>query len=76
MPINIIASDHSALGCKFVIEGRFDAGVKIISGAITLAGCKNVTHKKQIKTYVKRSSADAGLMVKPHCGMEKLIISA
>ena len=72
-PINIIASDHFASGCKLVIDKHTDAGLKMVSGAMTMAGCKNATHEKQIMAFVKRSPAEAGLMAKPHCEMGKLI---
>ena len=75
-PINIIASDHFALGCKLIIEGKVDAGLKIISGAMTLAGCRNAVHEKQIKAYAVKSPAEAALMVKPHCEVEKILLKS
>ena len=72
-PKNVDISDHFALGCKLIIEGHVDAGLKIISGAMTLAGCRNDTHEKQIKAYAVKSPAEAALMVKPHCEVEKMI---
>ncbi len=75
-PKNANVSNHFALGCKLIIEGHVDAGLKIIDGAMTLAGCRNAAHEKQIKAYVKNSPSEAGLMVKPHCEVWKLIIFA
>lgn len=72
-PKNVDISDHFALGCKLIIEGKVDAGLKIISGAMTFAGCRNAAHEKQIKAYVRNSPAEAGLMVKPHCEVGKII---
>ncbi|PKL46186.1 MAG: hypothetical protein CVV42_17345 [Candidatus Riflebacteria bacterium HGW-Riflebacteria-2] len=72
-PANIIASDHFALGCMLIIEGKIDAGLKIISGALSLAGCKNAAHEKQIRAYAGKNPAEAALMVKPHYEIEKLI---
>lgn len=72
-PKNVDISDHFALGCRLVIEGKIDAGLKIISGAMTLAGCKNAAHEKQIKAYATNNPAEAALMAKPHCEIEKLI---
>ena len=74
-PKNVDISDHFALGCKLIIEGHVDAGLKIIAGAMTLAGCRNAAHEKQIKAYVRNSPSEAGLMVKPHCEVGKLIVN-
>ena len=75
-PKNANVSNHFALGCKLIIEGHVDAGLKIIAGAMTLAGCRNAAHEKQIKAYVRNSPSEAGLMVWSHCEVGKLIISA
>ncbi len=72
-PKNADVSNHFALGCKLIIEGKGDAGLKIISGAMTFAGCRNAAHEKQIRTYARNSPAEAGLMVKPHCEIAKLL---
>jgi len=72
-PVNIIASDHFALGCKLIIEGLVDAGLKIIAGAMTLAGCRNAAHEKQIKAFARNNPAEAGLMTRPHREVEKLL---
>ncbi len=72
-PKNVDISDHFALGCKLIIEGKVDAGLKIIAGAMILAGCRNAAHEKQIKAYARNSPAEAGLMVKPHCEIAKLL---
>ncbi len=75
-PVNIIASDHFALGCMLIIGGKVDAGLKIIAGAMTLAGCRNATHERQIRSYVRKSPAEAALMVKPHCEVEKILLKS
>ncbi len=72
-PKNVDISDHFALGCKLIIEGHVDAGLKIIAGAMTLAGCRTVAHEKQVKAYVRNSPAEAGLMVWSHCEIAKLM---
>lgn len=72
-PKNADVSNHFALGCRLIIEGHVDAGLKIISGAMTFAGCRNAAHEKQIKAYVRNSPAEAGVMVKPHWEVGKLI---
>lgn len=72
-PLQIIASDHFALGCMLILHRKIDAGLKIISGAMTLAGCRNAAHEKQIRAFVEKSPAEAGLMAKPHCEIGNLL---
>lgn len=72
-PKNVDISDHFAMGCKLVIDGHIDAGLKMVSGAMTLAGCKNATHEKQIRDYVKKNPAEAFHLVRPHAELSYLV---
>ena len=72
-PKNVDVSDHFAVGCMLIIEGKIDAGFKMVSGALSLAGCKNAAHEKQIRAYAGKNPAEAALMVKPHYEIENLI---
>ncbi|PKL41669.1 MAG: hypothetical protein CVV41_18120 [Candidatus Riflebacteria bacterium HGW-Riflebacteria-1] len=72
-PANIIASDHFAVGCMLIIEGKIDAGLKIVSGAFKLIGGVSDTKQKRIRDYVKKNSAEAFHLVRPHAELSYLV---
>lgn len=72
-PINIIASDHFASGCKLFIDGHIDAGLKMVSGAFKLIGGVSDTKQKQIRDYVKKNPAEAFHMVRTHAELSYLV---
>ncbi len=65
-PLDAVASDHFSVGCLFVAEGKIDLGLKMISGALSIAKCTRKQATEQIRNYAKGNSVEAGLMVRPH----------
>lgn len=65
-PLDAVASDHFSLGCLFVAEGKIDLGLKMISGALSMAKCTGKQDTDRIKNYVKKNSINAGFVARPH----------
>lgn len=72
-PKNVDISDHFSMGCKLVIDGHIDAGLKMVSGAFKLIGGVSDTKQKQIRDYVKKNPAEAFHLVRPHAELSYLV---
>jgi hypothetical protein len=72
-PKNIIVSDHFAMGCWLIIKGNKSAGLKLISGALSLMECKTASKVKQIQNFVAKNPTEAFKTVQPHAEVLALI---
>lgn len=72
-PKKVYHSDHFAMGCKLIADGRVEAGVKMVRDALTQAECNAKTDVDRIVGFVQKEPREAFHLVKPHAELLKLV---